>query len=404
MNDEILINQLFAGTYLNEGANIGHEVINLFKDDSGNNYLYITPGGKIDMNFHPVKSVLFVRNIEGKTTVEVIAKAEELAEADVDPKSIEYAKTPLSRVFANNKYHNDDDSNIFFTFKAGKIRMPKNGRRIFLTINNQFRINDDNIFIVKLKSNSNAISNQSGRKYYSQKNDPIAYNQLQELMNNNDYWEPTNTTEKLIMDGSTYRENPTFLDIIRKENDELVFSNLLAHYFEYDKTIFQEFVKNRLGIDDFSSQFEIIRESVDNIDLLIKDAKHVLVIENKIKSDINGIRNDGSYSQLNKYQDKIKERIHDPEDRFNLYGKKPSFYIFTPNYNHIDISKYKLEKPYKIITYKEIYNFFQNNATSFISDKYFSDFLRGLERHTMSMAELNFSIMRSRFFERINNA
>ena len=30
---EILINQLFAGRYLDEGENIGHEVINLFKDD-----------------------------------------------------------------------------------------------------------------------------------------------------------------------------------------------------------------------------------------------------------------------------------------------------------------------------------------------------------------------------------
>ncbi len=27
---EILINQLFAGAYLHEGTNIGHEVINLF--------------------------------------------------------------------------------------------------------------------------------------------------------------------------------------------------------------------------------------------------------------------------------------------------------------------------------------------------------------------------------------
>lgn len=57
MNDEILINQLFAGTYLDEGKNIGHEVINLFKADDGNNYLYITPSGKIDLTSHPVKSV-----------------------------------------------------------------------------------------------------------------------------------------------------------------------------------------------------------------------------------------------------------------------------------------------------------------------------------------------------------
>ena len=36
MSKEILINQLFAGEYLNEGENIGHEVINLFRDDDGN--------------------------------------------------------------------------------------------------------------------------------------------------------------------------------------------------------------------------------------------------------------------------------------------------------------------------------------------------------------------------------
>ena len=58
---EILINQLFAGRYLDEGENIGHEVINLFKDDKGDNLLYITPSGRV-VN-HNVDSILFVRNI-----------------------------------------------------------------------------------------------------------------------------------------------------------------------------------------------------------------------------------------------------------------------------------------------------------------------------------------------------
>ena len=91
-----LINS-FAGSYLNEGANIGHEVINLFKDDNGQNYLYITPGGKVDSS-HSVKSVIFVRNIEGKTTVEVIAKAEKLCPIDVAPNDVKYADTPISNV------------------------------------------------------------------------------------------------------------------------------------------------------------------------------------------------------------------------------------------------------------------------------------------------------------------
>lgn len=410
MNDnEILINQLFAGTYLNEGVNIGHEVINLFKDDSGNNYLYITPSGKVDTKFHPVDSILFVRNIEGKTTVEVIAKAEDLAEtgADINPENIEYAKTPLGKIFANNKFHDNDDSNVFFTFKAGNVRMPKDGRRIHLTLDKSYkdRVDDDSIFIIELDSTSKAISNQKMRKYYSSHDDPIAYSQLRNLIDDDDNWEAKNTTDKLSPDGSIHRENPTFLDIIRKENDELVFSNLLRYYFEYNKSIFQEFIKKRFKIDDFSSHFEIIRESIDNIDLLIKEQNYVFVIENKIKSGINGTDGHNNDSQLNKYQDKIENRVNNPDDEFGLYGKRPYYCIFTPNYNHIDISKYRLKKPYEIITYKELYEFFQSNAISYIDDKYFPDFLKGLKRHaTKSIAELNFNIMRSRFFERINNS
>ena len=38
---EILINQLFAGSYLQEGTNIGHEIINIFRDDNDENYLFM---------------------------------------------------------------------------------------------------------------------------------------------------------------------------------------------------------------------------------------------------------------------------------------------------------------------------------------------------------------------------
>ena len=52
--------------------------------------------------------------------------------------------------------------------------------------------------------------------------------------------------------------------------------------------------------------------------------------------------------------------------------------------------------------YKDIYDFFRKNAANFLEDKYFSDFLKGLKNHTVSISELNFSIMRARFLEKIN--
>lgn len=47
MGKEILINQMYAGGFLEVGNNIGHEVINLFKADDGKNYVYVTPSGKV---------------------------------------------------------------------------------------------------------------------------------------------------------------------------------------------------------------------------------------------------------------------------------------------------------------------------------------------------------------------
>lgn len=46
--------------------------------------------------------------------------------------------------------------------------------------------------------------------------------------------------------------------------------------------------------------FKTVRESMQNIDLWIEDEKHVLVIENKIKSGLNGKTGKGK-TQLDKY-------------------------------------------------------------------------------------------------------
>ena len=294
-NGQILINTLFAGSYLSEQKNIGHEFINLFRDDNGNNYLYITPGGTVDDKKYSVKSVLFAKHVEGKTTIEILAKAEDLAAVDTSPDEIKYAGASLKQIFEDNIYHGKTDPGVYCTYKANKIRLPKSGTRIIVTIDKDFKSNDDNVRLIRLHSKVKAINPQTGRKYFFQEEDPKAYSELQELLDNDNYWESENTTERIISDGSTSKMAPTFLEIIRKEDDELVFSNLLAYYFQYNRTVFQKFAKEILGITDFAPRFELIRESNNNIDLWIEAEKHVLVIENKIKSGLNGLK-DNNYS------------------------------------------------------------------------------------------------------------
>lgn len=398
---EILINKLFAGAYLSEGENIGHEVINLFKADDGANYLYITPSGVVDLENHLVTSVIFVRNLEGKTTVEVIAKAEDLSPvSDTLARNLTYAGAPLSQIFRANTFHGNqhDISSAMASFRSDRVRTPKAGTRLILTIDPDFVATDPTAQVVYFRSNSKAIDNQSSRKYYSSATDPEAYCVLQQLLDSDALWESRDTTEKLIADRSANYSGPTFLEIIRKENDELIFSNLLAYYFQSDPKLFQKFATDVLGVPDFHRAFDIVRETNDNIDLWIEDADTILVIENKIKSSLNGIKSD-NYSQLNKYQEYAESRASNPDD--DAYGKSVYYFIFTPDYNLFDIDKYCLDKPYRTVKYSEIYRFFRRNAASYVGDRYFADFLKGLRVHTMSMSELNFSVMRSRFMEQI---
>lgn len=394
---EILINQLFAGAYLQEGTNIGHEVINLFKDDNNDNYLFVTPSGAVKN--HDVERILFVQNIKARETMEVIMKADGLTKTSVeDISKIYYAGNNIVDIFKKNLYHGEKDSvgiEIMATYKASNVVFPKNGTRIILTVDKDYIADDDNTLVIFLNPNKQKIVGQGMRTYLSEISYPDIYDVINELLNDNSKWEKDNNTQKMISDGSLARNNISFLEIIRKENDELIMSNLLAYYFNYNHRMFSKFTNEVMGINDFSISFEIIRESMNNIDLWVQDENNIIVIENKIKSGINGRMDDGT-SQLDKYAD-FAEKYKRDNKLGNVF-----YFLFVPNYNNLSRDISKLNVQYKIINYSEIYDFFRKNAAEYINDKYFSDFLSGLKNQTMAFSELRFSIMRSRFLEKIN--
>lgn len=43
IRNEIVLNRMFAGEFLDD--HIGHEIVNMYKDDQGRNYVYIQPYG-----------------------------------------------------------------------------------------------------------------------------------------------------------------------------------------------------------------------------------------------------------------------------------------------------------------------------------------------------------------------
>lgn len=392
----ILLNNLFSGKYIME--KVGGEIINLFQSDNGSHYVYINPYGNIDKKWdNKIKYVLFIRTVRNGF-VKVIGKAEideqiclqakfdrknikidPLQKKYIDEKKVMYGGAPISSL--------GSWSNYFVTFKAKAIYKPK--ADIYLSIENNEMNLYENVYYLK---NVNKIANQSQKLYIDKKEQNENYDTLEKIINKSDFWEE-NPVGKVIIEERI--ENKTsFLSIIRKENDELVNSNLIAYFLQYDKTFWVDFVSNVLNITDeniINSNPKITRESIGNIDLFIEVENFVIVIENKIKSGISGQRDDG-YSQLEKYIKKAEEYLNKP----NL-NSQIKYFILRPNYNNENYKIYNEGERYSEIKYSEIYEIIKNRT----SDLYFEEFKKVVKKHSAEYDNELFEIMNERFIGQI---
>ena len=398
-NEVIILSRMYAGKYLED--KIGHEIINLFTDDKGDHYIYINENGRINSEYNGrVQAVLFVRYVE-KGVFEVIAKAEGLIQVlkktvvEEESKSqIEFIRKNEIRyagVFLDMVYPNSPSEKISISFKAQQVSLP---------IKPLYLIEDEN----KAGSYNNGVllpkkhfSTQKLKMYYTTEKQPEDYKILDALIKRKRLWDNGDQVRKLdLMDYYDEHHGTSFISIIQKEYDELVFSNMFAYYFDQNRQVFERFASEVLGIEGLSKGFSVIRENKHHIDIWIEDEKNIIVIENKVKSKIHGERHD-IYSEYNQSQlDEYYKKAKEESNGRNLYC-----YLFSPDYNNIDLSKYKARKHYSVINYSRIYKFYKMNAGDMLKIPYFSDFLDSLQIHSKSTDRSNFEIMRERFVRRI---
>ncbi len=392
----ILLNNLFNGEYIKE--KVGGEIINLYQSDNGYYYVYINPYGNIEKKWdNKIKYVLYIRTVRNGF-VKVIGKAEieeqislqakfDRKNNEIDPlqkKYIEehkvmYGGAPISSLGSWSKY--------FITFKAKAINKPKADIYIS-TENNEMNLYDNTYFL----KNVDRIANQSQKLYIDNNEQKENYETLYKLINQSDLWEK-NPVDKVNIEETT-ENNTSFLSIIKKENDELVNSNLLAHFLQYDPAFWVDFVSKVLKITNqniINSKPKITRESIGNIDLFIEIENFVIVIENKIKSGISGQRDDG-YSQLEKYIKKAEEYLNNPDSNNQI-----KYFILRPNYNNENYKTFNEGKRYSEIKYSEIYDIIKNRT----SDLYFEEFKKVVKKHSAEYDNELFEIMNERFIEQI---
>ena len=384
----ILMVFMFRGNYLRD--NLGHEIINVFQDDKGDHYIYVNPWGHVnEKDFGKIETILLVRHV-GKHRAKIIAKAWGLSdpfphatdkhEKNISPeeldsikrdqsnacKGIKYGKKELAKVFGFNT--KNDRQRILVTYKADCFLRTKETENAYLDFSD--------------KEKTGSMPSHPLKGYYPPNSDDAQkrymYEKLEKIINNDNNWEEEDSS-KVICFGKPTKKQFNILDVIGKEDDELAFSNWFWFLFNSNKEMLCRFATdvNALGLEQPLSHHAIIKREIKNIDLLITDLEtnQIIVIENKIKSDINGLTKkdkddhdtqaDVSYTgnktkrpifnnQLEKYKWIAEHEI--AIDEGLPEGTTPKCYIFLPNYSRIDEDKFKKEG-YKAVRYKEIYGF-----------------------------------------------
>ncbi len=437
-NTKVLINHIFTGGFIASG-NLGHEFINICQDDKGRHYVYVmSKGDYATGNIGKFEYVLLVRNINQNLS-EVIAKCKvregeqifhsmckafvkEFGERySVMPKSqelanivlnrqtrktdyerrkfchdwqceymnsaeINYAGKTLPNIFKNNDWN---ELSLYITFEVIEYRRPK--AKLYLysgTLSESDKCDEEGEYIQLsgLKRASGAAMHASADLDANMK----------AMLGDKNLWEESDTTGKadaLVKEAKAKRNKHYFLNIIRKKNDEIIYSNLIAFYLSTYPAFAKAFIKEVLANKSKKTglrpnnkgAYLIERETENNIDIWMQDEKSIIVIENKIRSGINGQKktskkNDDEesvFSQLKKYYEFAEEKKG---------NKETHYFLLLPDYSYRNadarLSKYEHYDKYGVIRYSDIKNVLERHRSKFIKElPYYEDFLHAVSIH-----------------------
>lgn len=355
----IILNKPFIGNWLNDDANIGHEIIDFVKADDGKYYVYNSPYGSCPKNIRcpedeqanekytaeymiltgPSKKkdkgssfdVLYVIKLKNKLPTKEVP----------DPKKIKYGEVCLEEIYP------DTDTSLFATFEASEIYEAINPIRVNLNKYN-FQRNHGYVYSVKNNNDYNEDYNEFNIEGWIDKKwlRQIKLNKLKNTPINN---------------------NKTFLDLIHLENNEQVFTNIMHSILSHGNLLqlfvnkFTKTKKYKLGNVNVESEKNI---DGGRCDVYATCENNVVIIENKVFSGLNGI--EGGKSQLSTYYKYAKE------------SAEPICFITVP-YARMDIIKKEIQDKdanmygvYNIVTYIEIADFIEKNKNVLKTWDYYS--------------------------------
>lgn len=432
----IVLNRMYVGDYLS--TNLGHEVINMFQADNGGHYIYLNATGNFGKEHSGKIGYMLLVKYHSENIFEIIGMANGLTEVDgsnvaqhkdlkkinedvysvqkdyIEKENITYGGAPLLKIF-----NNAEQQNVYVTYKVERLYKPC--RRLFIGYGKTEMKTD--VVLEGYKQAKTTLktyvypegtfsSDTKKENVEEKKND---YTKLLDLINRNDLWlEHKQRIDKKMLNDST--RDVSIFDICQIQNDENCFSDALRYFMEkypkvwkmffamygvdldYNYTVTREEAAKIEDEDTEDKYLKTTERQSGRIDLLISDDKNVVVIENKIKSDINSISGDNSAGQLERYYNYINWKI-EKEKGDNDEQKKSAFFILAPNYN---CPEETMNGIYHVITYRELYNFLE--ITDVVnSDCNFKAFFDAMHHHTHdNVNDFLYYEMLEKFIRRIN--
>lgn len=428
MKTGIVLNRMYVGDYI--VSNLGHEVINLYQADNGEHYIYLNSTGDfVKAHQGRIGYMLFVKYY-GKGEVEVIGKAEGLEDVyasnpEIKQKQIDFIRSEGGITYGGASildiFKGSEQQNVFITYKAQKVYESRSDRRIFIRFYNENNESctcrhEPGDIVISLQGYRQAKASLKQYIYPdgTYKGD-LSRSNVEEkkrdyrkifdtLICDSALWvESHNRVDYEELNISSQRRVSLF-DICQIQNDENKFSNALAYFMERTEyfPFWRDFFR-RFGIE-LTEGFTVSREeSCTNggrIDLLVRAQDDLVVIENKIKSDINSIEEDGEGKQLRRYFDYANCRVSQSD--CPDFGKTIHYVILTPKYNIPVIEDEQMRGAYKVVTYADLYDYLTENISVFKHDINFVSFYDAMHRHTHdNVNDYLFYEMQDKFIRRI---
>lgn len=418
----IVINRMYAGSYLQ--THLGHEVINLIQADNGCFYLYLNPYGNLT-NRSTQGGIMLLTKLVNRYCHEVIGIAPclQIANGVVGVKNFSAKLSCEQKNYIKNQpqgdiryggvsiidlFDNNDQQDILVTYKAMKVVRPKDNVRIFIqyadcSVNRKIdaTLYDTSYCIVVDLSNRKAPSTALRSFIYGEGKDENDYRIIfDEIINNPDLWEATSVPKLNLNLTNHKRRGISIFDICRIQDDENCISNAFAwfmaqpQYQDLWKGFFNAISPKTISWSgDLSVQREVNAGNNGRIDILARDHNNVIVIENKIKSDV--IKSGGNkVSQLSRYYGYIKKA---PEFK----GLTDLFILLTPGYSTVRLTGIN-KRNWIHITYKCLYDYLTKNLSVICGDSNFMALYDVLLRHTFpTEGDFLYHEMQEKLIERI---